>query len=82
MFMESWLLEHPVNMPLKNSQLPGMLFTLNVHSQSLMLATEAWENRNVKCIGVYVTAGAGVCTTVTRSCPVVLRQLAGLWIRN
>lgn len=65
MFIESWLLEHPVNMPLKNSQFPGMLSTLNVHSQCIMLAAEAWENRNVKCTGVCVTAAAGVCTSVT-----------------
>lgn len=52
MLIESWLLEHPVNMPLKNSRFPGMLSTLNVHSQSIMLAAEAWEQRNVKCIGV------------------------------
>lgn len=54
MSIELWLLEHPVNMPLKNSQFPGVLCTLNVHSQSIMLAAEAWENRNVKCIGVCV----------------------------
>lgn len=80
MFIESWLLEHPVNMPLKNSQFPEMLSTLNVYSQSIMPATEvkAWENRNVKCIGVCVTAWCQiVCTRVTRSYPVVSRQLAG-----
>lgn len=73
-------MEHPVNMPLKNSQFLEMLSILNIYSQSFMPTADgkAWENRNVKCKGVCLTAWCQiVCTSVTRSCPKVSRQLAG-----